>query len=60
MSKKRRLKRKTNKNTDIIKVSENSRLSRFIEIGEKVKSGELKWLYYAVDGKIGYHFYKKR
>jgi hypothetical protein len=43
-----------------LKVSENSRLSRFIDIGEKVKNGELKWLYYAVDGNIGYHFYEKR
>jgi hypothetical protein len=60
MAKKRRPKRKVKKNSNILKVSENSRLSRFIDIGEKVKNGELKWLYYAVDGKIGYHFYEKR
>lgn len=60
MPKKRKPRRKKKKNKDILKVSENSRLSRFINIGEKVKNGELKWLYYAIDSNIGYHFYEKR
>jgi len=59
MAKKRKTRQKKVKEVDIIKISSNSRLSRFVEIGEKVKNGELKWLYYAMDGKIGYHFYKK-
>ena len=60
MPKKRKPRRKKKKNKDILKASENSRLSRFINIGEKVKNGELKWLYYAIDSNIGYHFYEKR
>ena len=60
MVKKRKKRRKLKKNSNILKVSENSRLTRFIDIGEKVKNGELKWLYYAVDINIGYHFYEKR
>jgi len=60
MPKRRKTKLKRKKNKDIVKISENSRLSRFVDIGEKVKNGDLKWLYYAVNGKIGYHFYEKR
>lgn len=59
MAKKRKIRRKKTKEIDIIKVSSNSRLSRFVEIGDKVKNGELRWLYYAIEGNIGYHFYKK-
>lgn len=60
MPKRRKTKPKRKNNSKILKISENSRLSRFVDIGEKVKNGELKWLYYAVDGKIGYHFYEKK
>lgn len=44
---------------DYLKVSENSRINKFIEIGKRVQNGELRWLYYSIDGNIGYHFYKK-
>ncbi len=44
---------------DYLKVSENSRINKFIEIGKRVQNGELRWMYYSIDGNIGYHFYKK-
>jgi hypothetical protein len=28
------------------------------EISEKVKNGELKWSYYALDGETGYQYYQ--
>lgn len=52
----------TNRNinpSDYLKVSENSRINKFIEIGKRVQNGELRWMYYSIDGNIGYHFYKK-
>jgi len=45
--------------SDYLKVSENSRINKFIEIGKRVYKGELRWMYYSIDGNIGYHFYKK-
>jgi hypothetical protein len=29
------------------------------EISEKVKNGQLKWSFYAIDGENGYHYYLK-
>ncbi len=28
------------------------------EISEKVKNGQLKWSFYAIDGENGYHYYR--
>jgi hypothetical protein len=44
---------------EYVRVSENSKSSKFFDMGEKVKKGELRWAYYAIDGNIGYHYYKK-
>jgi len=35
-------------------------MEKFVEIGKRVLSGELQWVYYAVEGSIGYHHYKKK
>tara|TARA_R110000851_G_scaffold238283_2_gene391079 strand:+ start:399 stop:677 length:279 start_codon:yes stop_codon:yes gene_type:complete len=45
--------------SDYIRVSEKSIMNKFIEIGKRVYKGELRWMYYAIDGNIGYHYYKK-
>lgn len=42
-----------------IRVSEKSKTSKFVEMGEKVQRGEVRWVYYAIDGNIGYHYYLK-
>ena len=46
-------------NREYVKVSENSKSSKFVEMGEKVQKGEVKWSYYAIDGNVGYHYYLK-
>ena len=50
--------RKINPN-DYIRVSERSKINKFIETGKQVKDGKLRWVYYSIDGNIGYHYYKK-
>jgi len=40
-------------------IAENAPQSKFNEMGEKVRLGEAKWAYYAIDGDIGYHHYEK-
>ena len=46
-------------NREYIKVSENSKSSKFIEMGSRVQKGEVKWSYYSIDGNVGYHYYLK-
>ena len=48
-----------NKTYEYVRVSENAKNTRFVEMGEKVQKGELKWSYYAIDGNVGYHYYRK-
>ena len=45
--------------TDVIRIKASAPTSKFLELGEKIKRGELKWIYYATDGEIGYHHYQK-
>jgi hypothetical protein len=40
-------------------LSEKAPSSEFSEMGEKVRLGEAKWVYYAIDDDIGYHHYEK-
>ena len=47
------------KEYEYVRVSENSRNTKFNEVGQKVQSGELQWAYYAIDGNVGYHYYRK-
>ena len=47
-------------NDNFIRVSENAKQEKFVEMGKKVQSGEVVWSYYAVDGNVGYHFYRKK
>lgn len=59
--KKAKAKAQRHKNNDrFIRVSENAKIEKFKEMGEKVKNGEVVWSYYAIDGKVGYHFYRKK
>lgn len=44
---------------DYVRLSSKAKLSRFIEFGEKIQGGELKWSHYTIDGNIGYHYYLK-
>jgi len=48
-----------NKTYEYVRVSENAKNARFAEMGERVQKGELKWSYYAIDGNVGYHYYRK-
>ena len=50
---------KGRKQFEYVRVSENAKSSRFHEMGQKVQAGELQWAYYAIDGNVGYHYYKK-
>ena len=40
-----------------IKISTNSKHSKFVEIGKRVQAGEVQWARYVVEGNIGYHYY---
>mgnify|MGYP003629863089 CR=1 FL=1 len=40
-----------------IKVSINSKHSKFVEVGKRVQEGEVQWSRYVVEGNIGYHYY---
>jgi len=40
-------------------LAENAPSTKFAEMGERVRKGEAKWAYYAIDGDIGYHHYEK-
>jgi len=44
---------------DVIRIKASAPTAKFLELGEKIKRGELKWIYYATDGEIGYHHYQK-
>jgi hypothetical protein len=50
---------KGRKQAEYVRVSENAKSTRFHEMGQKVQAGELQWAYYAIDGNVGYHYYKK-
>lgn len=50
-------KKKKKEEDKYIRVSENANIKRFVELGEKVQSGEVKWSHYAIDGNVAYHHY---
>ena len=33
--------------------------AKFAEFSKRVNSGELRWVHYAIDNDIGYHYYLK-
>ena len=45
--------------TKYIKISTNSKSVKFIEMGDKIQRGEVKWVYYTMENNIGYHYYLK-
>lgn len=44
---------------DFIRVSENAKQEKFIEMSKRVQEGEVEWAYYAIDGTSCYHYYRK-
>jgi hypothetical protein len=40
-----------------VRISETASKDEFSIMWDKVKNGELKWGYYAIDGNVGYHYY---
>jgi biopolymer transport protein ExbD len=51
---------KHKKNDNFIRLSENAKFERFVEMGERIKRGEIVWSYFALDGNVGYHYYRKK
>ena len=49
---------KAKTNDKFIRVAENDKTSKFIEMGKKVQNGEVVWAFYGVEGKLGYHYYR--
>ena len=45
---------------EFIRLAENAKSEKFVEMGKRVQAGEIVWAYYGVDGSIGYHHYKKK
>jgi hypothetical protein len=41
----------------IVRISENANREKFIEMSKLVQEGKAKFIYYAIDGKIGYFHY---
>jgi hypothetical protein len=58
-TRKKPIKNEKNISDNYIRVSENAKNEKFVEMGERVQRGELQWAYYAIDGNVGYHYYKK-
>jgi uncharacterized protein YegJ (DUF2314 family) len=52
--------KKKAKESRYIRVSENVKQDKFIEMSKRVHAGELEWSHYAIDGNICYHFYLKK
>ena len=52
-------KKRTINDNRYIKVSTNSKSSKFVEMGQKVQRGEVKWVYFTTENDIGYHYYLK-
>lgn len=40
-----------------VKLKAGSSKEEYSEIGKKIKEGEIKWAYYALDNDIAYHYY---
>lgn len=47
----------TKQNIKYFKLAEDAKIEDFKLASEKVHNGEYKWLYYAIDGNKGYHYY---
>lgn len=41
----------------IIRVAMNGNQEQFKSLGDQQQRGEVKWMYYAIDGDKGYHHY---
>lgn len=41
-----------------VKLKAGSSKEEYSEIGKKIKEGEIKWAYYALDNGVAYHYYE--
>jgi len=44
-------------NDKFIRVSITASIDEFKAMSDRIKSGELKWCYFAIDGEKSYHYY---
>lgn len=42
-----------------VRLADDVKQEKFIEISKKVHGGEFEWVYFAVDGNKSYHYYRK-
>jgi len=47
-----------NKPNEYVRLPSNGNREDFTAMGERVRIGEVQWAYYALDGDIGYHYYR--
>jgi hypothetical protein len=47
-----------NKPNEYVRLPSNAKREDFTAMGERVRLGEVQWAYYALDGDIGYHYYR--
>ena len=50
--------RKKPKNmANFVRISTRSKQAKFVEMGQRVQKGELKWSRYVLEDGVGYHYY---
>lgn len=48
-----------NKKTKLIRLRTDAKQDKFNSFSKRVHTGELEWVYYAIDGNFGYHYFRK-
>lgn len=43
---------------NLIRISENAEYSKFVEMGKLIEAGKSKRVCYAIEGNVGYFYYK--
>jgi hypothetical protein len=41
----------------LVRISENAKREKFIEMSKLIQEHKAKFVYYAIDGKVGYFYY---
>jgi hypothetical protein len=54
----RRTKKKVKEEIKYVRLSQNATTAKYQAMGERVRNGEVEWAFYAIDGNLGYHYYK--
>ena len=47
-----------NKPSEFVRLAANAKREDFTEMGERVRQGEVQWVYYIIDEDVSYHYYK--